>query len=117
MNEQHTYGEERRERKRITFSGTLLYSEPSNPYETIEVYWEETPEFVVKSYISEHGPDGCSSWEVLSLSPENAEKLRQTASGSLKELLAGFWESQNGMISLRQYLTSHDIPYQTSLYM
>lgn len=95
-------------------SGTLVYSEPGNPYETIEVYLDFEPEFmVVKSWISEHGPDGCSSWHGLFLDKENQEKLALVAGGDLREFLQTYLKehSNGGLSDLSQFLREQGITY------
>lgn len=97
-------------------SGTLVYSEPGNPYETIEVYLDFEPEFmVVKSYISEHGPDGGSSWHGLFLDEANQEKLALVAGGDIREFLQTYLKEHSnlGLIGLSRFLTEQGITYDS----
>lgn len=101
----------------ISRTGKLIYSEPDNPYETIEVYLEETPQFIVKSYISEHAPDGGSSYRLLVMDEESGRTLKIYAGGDLTKFLKKFWTQRRGMTDLEDFLSRHGMIYRTGHYM
>ncbi|MBR5046612.1 MAG: hypothetical protein IKX76_00075 [Eubacterium sp.] len=103
--------------KMITRSGRLIYSEPDNPYETVEVYLSKEPHFTVKSYISEHGPDGGSSYRVLMMDDENYEKMKKALDGNVERFLGNLFDQKKGMSSLQELLDSMGIEYKTAYYM
>ena len=95
-------------------SGKLVYSEPCNPYETVEIYLDQEEEgIVVKSYISEHGPDGISSWHGIFLDGENTQKLTLLSGGNIEVFLRFFLRehAQTGLIALSDFLDEHKIIY------
>lgn len=97
-------------------TGTRIYSEPGNSYETIEVYLEFEPEFMaVKSLISEHGPDGDTSWHGIFLDPENQEKLMLLTEKTCEAFLRAYLKehSLRGLIGLSEYLDAHGIAYES----
>ena len=99
-------------------TGTLIYSEPCNPYETIEIYLEYEPEFLaIKSWISEHGPDGVSSWHGIFLDLENQRKLRSMLDRSIREFLQIYLKEHSnlGLIGLSRFLDEHGITYDTKM--
>jgi len=96
-------------------SGSLIYHEPSNPYETVEVYLDLQPDFVgIKSYISEHGPDGGSSWRGIFLDIPNIRKLQKIVGSNIEFFFANFYRenSNKGIIALAEFLTEHGISFE-----
>ena len=101
---------------RYTFrpTGKLIYSEPGNPYETIEVYFNLEPEgWVIKSYISEHGPDGGSSWHGVFLDDLNKKKFERLFSADLETYLRKYLRDHPnlGLIGFTNVLDSNGIAY------
>lgn len=102
------------------FSGKLIYSEPNNIYETIEVYLDMEQGFVVKSFLLDHG-DGGSSWEVVTLDEENVKKLKKAAGEDLEAFLGLFWRiyarRSSGMIKFQDFLKENGITYTSKYYL
>ena len=101
---------------RYTFrpTGKLIYSEPGNPYETIEVYFNLEPEgWVIKSYISEHGPDGGSSWHGVFLDDLNKKKFEALVSEDLEIFLRKYLRDHSGLglIGFEDLLKEKGIAY------
>ena len=95
-------------------SGKLIYSEPGNPYETIEVYFDLEPEgWVIKSYISEHGPDGGSSWHGVFLDDPNKKKFEELFSADLEMFLRKYLRDHRtlGLIGFENVLKTNGIAY------
>ncbi|MCR5794582.1 MAG: hypothetical protein K6G61_04455 [Solobacterium sp.] len=100
----------------MTGSGRLIYSEPSNPYETIEVYAEDAEQFSIKLYISEHGPDGGNSFRVIVMDREGRDTLEKLAGGDITGFLRRFWTEKNGMSDLGEFLDQNGISYKQGWY-
>ena len=102
----------------MRMSGKLIYSEPQNPYETVEVYLDTEHGFILKCLISEHSPDGCSSWEAIYIDEKNLEKLKKIVTGDIEAFLAGFWSNRSsGMFGFRQFLNDNEIEYNSKYYL
>jgi hypothetical protein len=97
-------------------SGKLIYSEPSNPYETIEVYWDLEPEgWAIKSYISEHGPDGGSSWHGIFIDEQNKKKFELSAGEDMELFLRKYLREHSnvGLIGFSKLLDAYEIKYSS----
>lgn len=105
------------ERNVVTKSGKLLYSEPDNPYETVEVYLDTEHEFVIKRYESEHEPDGGQSWKVITIDEQNVEKLKKLVNGDIEEFLKVFFHRNFGMNGFIKFLKEHGITYDFKYYV
>ena len=95
-------------------SGKLIYSEPCNPYETVEVYFDLEPEgWAIKSYISEYGPDGGSSWEGVFLDDLNKKKFEALVSEDLEMFLRNYLQehSKLGLTGFTDMLETNEIAY------
>lgn len=99
-------------------TGKLIYSEPSNPYETVEIYLNyEYDHLALKSYISEHGPDGGSSWRGIYLDDENAQKLSKIVGEDLEAFFRTYLRQNShlGLLGLTGYLKERDIEFDHKL--
>lgn len=97
-------------------TGTLVYSELDNPYETVKIYLNLEPEgWVVKSCISEHGPDGFSSWRGIFLDSENWARFEAAAGENGEAFLRKYLVNNRhyGLIAVSNFLDAHQIPYTT----
>ena len=101
----------------MTRSGKLIFSMPSNPYETVEVYVEDAELFMIKLYISEHTRDSGSSFRVIVMDKEGRDKLKELAGGDITGFLSGFWTEKNGMNDLRKFLDQNGINYKRGWYL
>lgn len=99
-------------------SGTLIYSVWDNPYETEDVYLDLEPDWwVVKSYISEHGPDGISSWHGIFIDEQNRQKFESAVGENMEVFLRKYLcaPSKPGLIGFSKLLNSYEIVH-TSKY-
>ena len=95
-------------------TGTLVYSELDNPYETVKTYLNREPEgWVIKSYISEHGPEGGSSWRGIFLDEENWARFEAAASENGEAFLRKYLKEKRhyGLWAVNNFLDTHQIPY------
>lgn len=95
-------------------TGKLIYSEPTNPYETVEVYLDLEPNgWAVKSYVSEHGPDGGSSWRGIFIDEENRQKFELAVGKSFEAFLKKYLRqhSNTGLIGFAKLLDAYEIAY------
>ena len=95
-------------------TGKLIYSEPDNPSETVEVYLDLEPDgWVVKSYISDHGPDGGSSWHGIFFDEQNRQKLELSVGENIEVFLKKWLrEHSNSELSgLSKLLDAYEIVY------
>ena len=99
-------------------SGILIYDEQSNPYETVEIYMDYEPgRLAVKSHISEHGPDGGSSWRGVFIEDIELRKLKYVVGEDIKVFLSQYLRknASRGLIGLSEFLKGNDIAFE-SLY-
>ena len=97
-------------------TGKLIYSEPGNPYETVEVYLDLEPEgWVIKSYISEHGPDGGSSWHGVFLDDLNKKKFEALVSEDMEMFLRKYLRDPRlGLTGFENVLEAKGIEYTSA---
>ena len=95
-------------------TGKLIYSESSNPYETVEVYFDREPDgWAVKSYISERGPDGGSSWRGIFIDEQNRQKFELSVGEDYEAFLRKYFHkhSKLGLLGFAKILDEHEIVY------
>ena len=98
-------------------SGIQVYWEYGNPYETVEIYLDMDPEFIgVKSHISEHGPDGISSWHGVFLDAQNSDKLMQLVGKNIAAYLRSFFRKypSTGILAFTDFLDRSGISYKST---
>ena len=101
--------------KFISRSGSLIYSEPDNPYETVEVYIDTYEYFVIKQYIFDRG-NGAGGWRALFLDEENEKKLRDLTNGQPAESLRDHFKDGGSMYSLMKKLDEAGLEYVPGYY-
>ena len=97
-------------------SGIRVYNEYGNPYETVEIYLDMEPEFIgIKSLISEHGPDGITSWHGVFLDAQNSHKLMHLVGKDIEAYLRAFFRkySSKGLLAFTDFLEHSGIAYES----
>ena len=100
----------------IMGTGSMIYSEPDNPYERIEVYIEGRKCLCIKEYIFDNG-DGAGSWKAVFLDKENTEKLKKITGGKVRKKIQSFCNKNNSMGPIIDYLEKNGIEYIHRYYL
>lgn len=102
----------------------IIYSEPDNIYETVEVYVLVQDGMLVGSYISEHSYDGASTWRLVNLTPESFEKLQalmakeHLGNDVIRFLQQKFFNRENNdIMNYTAFLKQYGIPFEEKFYM
>ena len=102
----------------------IIYSEPDNIYETVEVYVLVQDGILVGSYISEHSYDGASTWRLVNLNPESFEMLQtvmakeRLGNDVIHFLQQKFFNRENiDIMDFAAFLKQYGIPFEEKFYM